>query len=436
MWTPLSSTTAASIPPNTRSSSSSSSSSSKSSSTWSVKGLVSTGLIASLALLPWTVDAQLQCQQYGADTFRVGSMIKFFWTDAGGETIPSFNIDLYCYESNKYIQTVATVDTATMVSPQSWVVEQSIMNNKDECTFNQYQGRFSWNSTNAETGAQTTQNAICKTMLLVGPGVVTPPGQATPQDPQQPSNPEDDLPTGQIEITDKTKKIIIGVGCAVGALVLAGLVGFYYIRFKNRRAVEKSASRKLREPLQPDLTRPGTGPGASASHARYNELGSVTTSVAGYSPLQPPGEMVELGGMPSSSSSSSARRQSLDYRSGSPTPIASRHAAATAGSSQNSGLLAQPGGSFTSDRPPSLLTSSFTPPGEEANSPFRSNQSGRVPPPPPPAGASSKAHDHDDEERQLYEQQFQQQQFQQQQQQLQQQQHQQQLQQSYGGYQY
>ena len=264
-------------------------------------------------------------------------------------------------------------------------------------------------------------------MLLVGPGVVTPPNQPNPSDPSSPTSPEDDLPTGQIEISDKTKKIVIGVGCAVGALVLAGFVGFYYIRFKNRRAVEKSANRKLREPLQPDHTRPGMGPGAAASQARYNELGSVAPSVAGYSPLQRPGEMVELGGMPPAPSSPgaslSSRPQSFDYRSGSPTPIASRHAA------NSSGLLAQPSGSFISDRPPSLLTSSFTPPGEDPN-PFQSRPSGRAPPPP-----SSRAQD-EGEERQLYEQQFQQQQQQQQQQIQQQQMHQQQLQQSYAAYQY
>ncbi|KAF8942764.1 hypothetical protein BGZ47_006167 [Haplosporangium gracile] len=267
-------------------------------------------------------------------------------------------------------------------------------------------------------------------MLLVGPGVVAPPSQSIPSDPQSPNMPEDDLPTGQIEITDKTKKVVIGVGCAVGALVLAGFVGFYYIRFKNKRAVEKSANRKLREPLQPDLSRLGMGPGAAASQARYNELGSVTTSVVGYSPLQRPGEMVELGGMPpalsSSGASLSSRSQSFDYRSGSPTPIAFRHAA------NSSGLLAQPSGSFISDRPPSLLTSSFTPPSEDPN-PFQSRPSGRAPPPPP-----SRAHD-GDKEHQLYEQQFQQQQQQQQQQIQQQQMHQQQqqqLQQNYAGYQY
>ncbi|KAG0269850.1 hypothetical protein BGZ95_001879 [Linnemannia exigua] len=369
----------------------------------SMKGLLTTAFLATLALLPRAADAQLQCQQFGADTFRVGSTLKFGWSDASGGSgaesgIPSFNIDLYCYESSKYMQTVATVDTTNAT---------------------QYQGRLTWNTTDPNTGLATTGSALCKTILLVG--LPTPSGGGAQQpNPQSPNTSEDDPPTGDIEITDKTKNIIIGVGCAVGALVLAGLVGFYYIRFKNKRAVEKSANRKLREPLQPDLSRPGTGPGTSASHARYNELGSGTTSIVGYSPLQRPGEMVELKGMPSSSS-----RPQSEYRSASPTPIASRHAA------NNSGLLAQPSTSFSSDRPPSLLTSPFTPPGEEPN-PFQSRPSGRAPPPP----ATARAHDHDDEERQLYEQQFQQQQQQQQQQIQQQQMHQQQLQQNYGGYQY
>ncbi|KAF9150065.1 hypothetical protein BG015_008124 [Linnemannia schmuckeri] len=398
------------------------------SNSWSMKTLLSTTTLLLATLLPQVATAQLQCQQFGSDTFRVGSMIKYFWT--GAELIPSFNIDLYCYENNKYIQTIGTIDTSLNASNYSWVVDQSITNNLAQCQFNQYQGRFTWNTTDAETGALTQGSTSCKIMLLVGPGVVGPSSQPDPSEPQPTSMPEDDLPIGQIEVSDKTKKIVIGVGCAVGALVLAGFVGFYYIRFKNKRAVEKSASRKLREPLQPDLSRPGMGPGAAASQARYNELGSVTTSVVGYSPLQRPGEMVELGRMPpapsSSGASSSSRPHSFDYRSGSPTPIASRHAA------NSSGLLPQPSGSFISDRPPSVLTSSFTPPSEDPN-PFQSRPSGRAPPPPP-----SRAPD-GDEERQLYEQQFQQQQQQHQQQIQQQQMHQQQqqqLQQSYTGYQY
>ncbi|KAF9129601.1 hypothetical protein BGW39_004002 [Mortierella sp. 14UC] len=347
--------------------------------TWSMKGLLTTTLLAALALLPNTANAQLQCQQFGADTFRVGSTLKFVWSDASGGSgaesgITSFNIDLYCYESSKYMQTVATVDTTTAnVSPYSysWVVDQTILNNVAQCQFNQYQGRLTWNTTDSNTGLPTTGTALCKTMLLVGlPTTSGGAQQPNPLDPNSPNVTDDDPPTGDIEITDKTKKIVIGVGCAVGALVLAGFVGFYYIRFKNKRAVEKSANRKLREPLQPDLSRPGMGPGASASRARYNELGSVTTSVVGYSPLQRPGEMVELGGLPSSAS-----RPQSEYR-------------------------------------------------------------GRAPPPPPAAAATTRAHDHDDEERQLYEQQFQQQQQQQQQQIQQQQMHQQQLQQNYGGYQY
>ncbi|KAG0296074.1 hypothetical protein BGZ96_010238 [Linnemannia gamsii] len=399
--------------------------------TWSLKTLVSTTLLATLALLPQVANAQITCQQFGSDTFRVGSTVKYFWTGADGT--PSFNIDLYCYENNKYMKTVTTIDTTLVggAGNYSWVVDQSITNNLAQCQFNQYQGRYTWNTTDADTGISTPGSAICKTMLLVGPGVVTAPNQpGAPLDPNAPTIPEDDQPAGDIEITDKTKNIIIGVGCAVGALVLAGFAGFYYIRFKNKRAVEKSASRKLREPLQPDQSRPGMGPGASASHARYNELGSVTTSVAGYSPMQRPGEMVELGGMPpapsSSGASSSSRPQSFDYRSGSPTPIASRHQAAN-----SSGLLAQPSGSFISDRPPSLLTSSFTPAGEDPN-PFQSRPSGRAPAPP-----GSRAHDHDDEERQMYELQQQQHQQQHQQQIQQEQMHQQQLQQqNYAGYQY
>ncbi|KAG0379867.1 hypothetical protein BGX24_011288 [Mortierella sp. AD032] len=223
----------------------------------SMKGLLTTAFLATLALLPRAADAQLQCQQYGADTFRVGSTLKFIWSDTSGGSgaesgIPSFNIDLYCYESSKYMQTVATVDTTNAT---------------------QYQGRLTWNTTDPNTGVAATGTALCKTMLLVG--LPTPSGGVQQPNPQAPTNTEDDPPTGDIEITDKTKNIIIGVGCAVGALVLAGLVGFYYIRFKNRRAVEKSANRKLREPLQPDLSRPGTGPGTSASQA---------------SPFTPPGE--------------------------------------------------------------------------------------------------------------------------------------------------
>jgi hypothetical protein len=112
--------------------------------TWSVKGLLSTALLAALALLPSAANAQLQCQQFGAATFRVGSTLKFIWSDAAGGSgaesgITSFNIDLYCYESSKYMQTITTIDTTTAtVSPfsYSWVVDQTILKNVDQCQFN------------------------------------------------------------------------------------------------------------------------------------------------------------------------------------------------------------------------------------------------------------------------------------------------------------
>lgn len=218
-------------------------------------------------------------------------------------------------------------------------------------------------------------------MLLVGPGVVSPVGAggANP-DPSQEQGPEDPDTSGPIEITDKTKKVVIGVGCAVGALVLAGFVGFYYIRFSNKRAVQTLASKKLREPLNSSpYGGGGSGAGSTlavggASGARYNELSSVTASIAGYSPVQQQQQQLQMTEL-------NTQRLYSDNDSGSipsrpQTPIAAAHtshlgplsASSSSGSplSRPSSLL--PSVAANQERPTSLLTSSFTPPPEPRSS--------------------------------------------------------------------
>jgi len=142
-----------------------------------------------------------------------------------------------------------------------------------------------------------------------------------PDDPQ----PSDDPDSGSIVVSGKTKTIVIGVGCAVGVLVLAGIVGFYVIRYHNRRAEEVHMAEKLRAPIQTgpmfgpsdNNQRPGNGGAAS----RYNELSSFTTGseTIGSPATANPTEMMEMGPSAPFAASPAGSR--------SPTPIAAAHAA-------------------------------------------------------------------------------------------------------------
>ncbi|KAF9353912.1 hypothetical protein BGX26_008334 [Mortierella sp. AD094] len=311
------------------------------------------------------VHGDIQCQQFGADTFHVGSTIKFIWNDTGSVPIDTFTLDLYCYQTNSLMKTLATLNTTASSQSQYWTVDQTIMSTLAECPYNQYQGRFDWTYTDPNTGALAQGFAPCKSMLLVGPGVTPAPGAASPADPQ----PTDDNP-GPVEITEKTKTIVIAVGCAVGVLVLAGIVGFYFIRYKNKRAERDSANNKLREPLsRPSEEGDGFGGNQDGAAARHDGLTGITTSNSGYAPVSKSelveSEMVEMGGAH-------------------PT------------------LYTQ---SYSNTRPASLLTSPFTPPEDD-----------------------SRAMQDREQHRQQYEQQMLHQQ------QLQHQQQQQQQQLSYGGY--
>ncbi|KAI1302824.1 hypothetical protein EDD11_005494 [Mortierella claussenii] len=385
------------------------------------------GLVASVA------HADILCTQYGSDTIRVDAIVKFLWSDTGSVAIDSFRLGLYCYENNKLMQTIATLNTTASVSPQTWKVDSTILNSLAECPLNQYQGRFDWTFADPNTGAIANGSAPCKTMLLVGPGVIPAPGSPAP-DPQ----PVDDTPNpGDIVISDRTKTIVIGVGCAVGVLILAGIVGFYIIRYKNKRAEQDQANRKLREPLHPshlehangglDGSRgtggaEGAGEGggeegvAPGAAARYHELSSVNTSIAGFAPSTH-GEMVELGGMPPARGSFSHSRPQSPTRSGSysPTPIAAQHSRLSGYTPST--LSHQPSPAFVNDRPASLLTSSFTPPEEDYSE----------------RGPANREQRRIQEEAELQRQQYEQQLHHQQQMQIQQQQQQQQ-QLNYGGY--
>jgi len=180
-------------------------------------------------------------------------------------------------------------------------------------------------------------------MLLVGPGVASAPG-APPPPPSQsdsselpPTDPDDEPGPRTVIVTDRTKHILIGVGSAVGALFLAGFVGFYFILYKNKHAERESINKKLRESQLP--------PASSAS---------VHSGGNGQVPMRPQSEIVEMEGIPTA-----------------PTPVlepapASRPQSHVSGSHPGTPLysspLARPEGMFVADRPPSVLTSSFTPP--------------------------------------------------------------------------
>ncbi|KAG0256612.1 hypothetical protein BG011_004430 [Mortierella polycephala] len=285
--------------------------------------------LTTIAFAPQLVSADIQCTQFSADTFRVGSTIKFEWSDTLAYPIGAFTLDLYCYENGKHMRTLASLDTSESVSPQPWTVDESLLTTLGECPLNQYQGGYAWTYIDLNTGMPVSGYSKCKTMLLVGPGVVPAPGELEPVD----TPPADDPQPGEIEVTDRTKRIIIGVGCAVGVLILAGVVGFYYIRFKNKRAEQELVNKKLREPLQSDPV-----PGAAAVSSAYSRVDQ--------------GDAMELGAVPIAATTQSSSRPE--------TPIAVQHSSLFG--DQHHGTRT---GSFVNERPTSLLTSSYVPPVDE-----------------------------------------------------------------------
>ncbi|KAF9417758.1 hypothetical protein BGZ76_004488, partial [Entomortierella beljakovae] len=289
----------------------------------------------SVAISP--VDAQIVCSPSGPDTFRIGSTLKFFWNDTQDQSIDTFYIDLYCVQNNRL---VATIDTLNLTSPSpvTWIADSSLTTAAADCTYNQFQGGFRWTYPDFETGATTNGINKCKVMLLVGTG-----SQASPtagsEDPLYPDDPD----PSTVVVTDKTKNILIGVGCAVGVLILAGFIGFYVIRYGNKRAAEAESSKKLREPLHAGpLFPPNNNPRTS----RYNELASVTGSSS-------PASRTEMAEMGNSGASYVSASPALGSRS--PTPIALAHSKLSIPASNLSNSQ-----SFN-ERPGSLLTSSFIP---------------------------------------------------------------------------
>ncbi|KAG0205656.1 hypothetical protein BGX28_002772 [Mortierella sp. GBA30] len=365
--------------------------------------------------MPSPAQADIICTQFGSDTFHIGSTIKFQWNDTQTTPIDTFNLNLYCVQNSKMIQTITTLNQ-TSPSPVSWIVNSSLASYSSECPLNQYQGAFEWSYTDSN-GAAARGQAKCKVILLVGTGAQTPaPGTTNPNDGSDPM-PADEPQPSDIVVSDKTKTIVIGVGCAVGALVLAGFIGFYYIRYCNKRAAEEQASRKLREPIRSGpLFAPRTGGaggasgstiagGAGGAAARYNELASITTGSVG-SPATTRTEMVELGPHPAGPPTSAFASPALGSRS--PTPIAAAHAKLSAPTSPSLST------SSANQRPASLLTSSFIPSDEI-----------------PRSSSPNNRNPFEKRENEQYEQELQQQQ----QHQIQQQQQQQQ-QQNYGSYPY
>ncbi|KAF8949150.1 hypothetical protein BGZ46_005189, partial [Entomortierella lignicola] len=253
----------------------------------------------------------------------------------------------------------------------------------------QFRAAFDWTYSDPNTGALTQGSTSCDPILLIGAGAVVSPGSAT-----APSDPGfTDDPTGDVVVTDKTKSIVIGVGCAFGFLILAGFVGFYYIRYSNKRAAEEQINKKLREPTQTGPLFPPTDRKNNGGSSRYNELASITTSGSIASPSM-------MGNKTEMSELHAGRSPALGSRS--PTPIAAAHVKMTPTLSN----LTVPQSYNNNARPGSLLTSPFVPV-EETRNPFEQR--------------SSQQYEHElqmQQQHQLYTQHHQQQQQQQQQQQM------------------
>ncbi|KAG0221400.1 hypothetical protein B0O80DRAFT_434299 [Mortierella sp. GBAus27b] len=301
-----------------------------------------------ISVAPKPAQADITCTQFGWDLFKIGSVVKFQWNDTESVSIDTFNLDLYCHQTGKLIQTITSL-THNSSATVSWTVNSTLASFTSECTYNQFQGAFSWPISDPDTGAQTRGVNKCKIMLLTGPGAYVASPGAGGNAPEVDQSIDEDPDPSDIVVSEKTKHVVIGVGCAFGALVLAGFIGFYYIRHKNKRAAEKDMSKKLREPVQtgplfPPMDRSNGsshGLGAGGRAARYNELASVTSASLNSPAMTSKTDMAELGAMISRS----------------PTPIAAAHTK-LGGQQSQSPLFAS---AVVSDRPGSLLASSFVP---------------------------------------------------------------------------
>ncbi|KAF9937070.1 hypothetical protein BGZ67_001681 [Mortierella alpina] len=211
--------------------------------------------LVAVTILPSFTRADITCTTF-KDTFRVGDTLKFVWSDTQTYNISDFNLDLYCVETGKLVRTLATLNTNTSDSTVEWTVDNTIEAKTAECPRHQYSASFDWHYTDPITLAAQIGTASCNRVMLFIP-TATAPTAPTP-DQGDSTNADDSPPNGQIFISDKTKTIIISVGGAVGALILAGFFGFYFIRYKNRRAEEAAANKKLREPLHGSAAEEGS----------------------------------------------------------------------------------------------------------------------------------------------------------------------------------
>ncbi|KAF9159906.1 hypothetical protein BGX20_002746 [Mortierella sp. AD010] len=320
---------------------------------FSAASLAFTGLVGLLSTAPSPAQADLICTQTGSDTFHIGSTIKFGFNDTQTTDIEYFNLNLYCYQSGQLVETLMILNSSSP-SPAVWVANSTLTTLSTDCPYNQYQGVFEWSTTDPDTDLNTVGKVACKVMLLVGTGSQASAGVGSDDSDLDTDEPD----SGDIEVTEKTKRILIGVGCAVLALILAGFVGFYYIRYSNKRAAQDQINKKLREPMQSGPLFPPIDRSRDAN-SRYNELSSVAPSSVASPALTSRTEMGELGG--------SHLSPALGSRS--PTPIAAAHAK----------LAGQSGGhlsasqSFNNERPGSLLTSSFVPI-EDGRNPFERDE--------------------------------------------------------------
>ncbi|KAG0286869.1 hypothetical protein BGZ97_007277, partial [Linnemannia gamsii] len=92
-------------------------------------------LLSTLSQAPSLVAADLACTQLGADTFHIGSTLKFTWNDTQTVQIDTFNLNLYCAQDETLLQTITTLNS-TSPATYPWVVNSTISAFSSSCQYN------------------------------------------------------------------------------------------------------------------------------------------------------------------------------------------------------------------------------------------------------------------------------------------------------------
>ncbi|KAG0286566.1 hypothetical protein BGZ96_009345, partial [Linnemannia gamsii] len=91
--------------------------------------------LLSISHTPSLVTADLTCTQLGADTFHVGSTLKFTWSDTQTAQIDTFNLNLYCAQGETLLQTITTLNSSSPAT-YPWIVNSSISAFSSSCEYN------------------------------------------------------------------------------------------------------------------------------------------------------------------------------------------------------------------------------------------------------------------------------------------------------------